>query len=71
MDWGSMVRSWSTVSSFKKCGLSVALDGSEDHEVNIEDIQNYDMSIPFDDESFRLIDDVESDNKKLDLMKKL
>lgn len=27
--------------SFKKCGISVAIDGSEDDQINIESIQNY------------------------------
>ena len=69
----------SIVPSFKKCGLSVALD----HEVNFEDILNYEMTKPFDDESFRLIDDdndnksdseennVKSDNEELDFMMKI
>ena len=49
----------SIVRSFKKCGLSVALDGSEDQEVNIEGILNYQMPKSFGDESqpFTLLDD--------------
>ena len=30
-----------TVRSFKKCGLSVKLDGSEDDQVNVEGMPNY------------------------------
>ena len=48
--------------SFKKCGLSVALDGSKDHEKNSDGIQNYEMSKPFDEENLRLIED-DNNNK--------
>lgn len=49
---------------FKKCSLSVALNGPEYHEVNIEGIPNYEMSKSFLDESFRLIDDDNNDNER-------
>ena len=37
----------SMILSFKKCGLSVALDGSENDEVNIEDLLEYQMPSAF------------------------
>lgn len=49
---------------FKKCSLSIALDGSEDHEINIEGIPNYEISKSFADESFRLMDDDNNDNER-------
>ena len=39
----------SIIRSFKKCGLSVALDGSEDDQVNIEGIPNYQIPKAFGD----------------------
>ena len=33
----------SIIRSFKKCGLSVGLDGSENDEVNIESLREYQM----------------------------
>jgi hypothetical protein len=56
----------SIVRSFKKCGLSVALDGSEDHEVNIEGIPDYQMPKPFVDDSFRLLDDDDTDESDVE-----
>ena len=41
----------------------MTLDQSEDHKVNIEGIQNYEMPEPFSEESFRLVDDDDNDNK--------
>ena len=45
----------SIIRSFKKCGLSVALDGSENADVNIEGLPEYQMLSAFvqddDDES--------------------
>ena len=29
------------VSSFKKCGISVAIDGSEDSEIHIKGLEDY------------------------------
>ena len=37
----------SIIRSFKKCGLSVALDGSEKDEVNIESLPEYQMPSAF------------------------
>ena len=37
----------SIIRSFKKCGLSVAADGSENDEVNIEDLPEYQMPSVF------------------------
>ena len=37
----------SIIRSFKKCGLLVALDGSENDEVNIEGLVKYQMSSAF------------------------
>ena len=46
----------SIIRSFKKCGLSVALDGLEDDQVNIEGILNYQMPKAFgEDEHFTLL----------------
>ena len=36
-------RKESIVRSFKKCGLSVALDGSENTQMSIDGIQNYEV----------------------------
>ena len=30
--------------SFKKCGISVAIDGSEDNDINIEGLENYSVN---------------------------
>ena len=38
----SGIKEW-IIGSFKKCGLSVALDGSENAQVSIDSIQNYQM----------------------------
>ena len=49
--------------SFKKCGLSVALDGSEDDQVNIEGIPNYQIPKAFGDgPEFALLDDSDEDD---------
>ena len=37
----------SIISSFKKCGLSLALDGSENDKVNIEGLPEYQMRSAF------------------------
>ena len=37
----------SIIHSFKKCGLSVALDGSENDEANIEGLPEYQMPSAF------------------------
>ena len=41
----------------------MTLDESEDHEMNVEGIPNYEIPNSFADESFRLIDDDENSNK--------
>mgnify|MGYP001799245490 FL=1 len=55
------------VRSFKKCGISLAVDGSENSAVNIEGIPNYQMPAANDDSvmDFRLESD-ESDVDKDD-----
>ena len=54
----------SVVRGFEKCGLSTNVDGSENQEVHIEKIPDYQM--PLDDDEFNkdytLDDDVESDD---------
>ena len=53
----------SIIRSFKKCGLSVALDGSEDDQVNIEGIPNYQTPKAFGDgPEFALLDDSDEDD---------
>ena len=37
----------SIIHSFKKCGLSVALNGSENNEVNIDGLSEYQMPSAF------------------------
>ena len=37
----------SIIPSFKKCGLSMALDGSENNEVNIECLPEYQITLAF------------------------
>ena len=51
------------IKSFKKCGFSDTLYGYEDHKVNIEGIQNYDMPKPDADERFSLSDDENNNNE--------
>ena len=52
----------SIIRSFKKCGLSVALDGSENEEVNIEGLLEYQMLSAFvQDNKYVLDDDDESE----------
>ena len=46
-----------SASSFKKCGLSVALDGSENAQVSIDGIPNCEMPQRFVGEEFKLLDD--------------
>ena len=45
--------------SFLKCGLSNALNGSEDHEVNIKGIDGYTMPEP--ESEFRMVSGSESE----------
>ena len=57
----SIIRSW------KKCGLSVALDGSENDEVNIEGLPEYQMLSAFvQDNEYVLDDDNESEKEDED-----
>ena len=53
----------SIIRSFLKCGLSVALDGSEIAQVNIDGIPNYEMPQRFVEEEFKLLDDNEDDDE--------
>ena len=32
------------IRSFKKCGISVAADGSEDFEIHLEDVEDYQVN---------------------------
>ena len=57
----------SIIRSFKKCGLSVALDGSENDEVNIEGLPEYQMPSAFvQDNEYVLDDDDESEKEDED-----
>ena len=55
---------WSEVSSkkevivraLKKCGISVPIDGSEDHEINIRGLDNYHVEPPEEDENAFILD---------------
>ena len=47
----------------KNVVFPLLLHQSEDHQVNIEGIQNYEMPEPFSEESFRLVDDDDNDNE--------
>ena len=49
------------VRSFKKCGISLSLDGSENGEVHIEGIENYEMPSPNGIDEFQL-DDLSDDS---------
>ena len=53
----------SILRSFKKCGLSVALDGSEKPQVSIDDIPNYEMPQRFVDDVFKLLDNDEDEDE--------
>ena len=57
----------SIIRSFKKCGLSMALDGSEKDEVNIEGLPEYQMPSSFvQDNEYVLDDDDESEKEDED-----
>ena len=57
----------SIIPSFKKCGLSVALDGSENDEVNYEGLPEYQMPSAFvQDNEYVLDDDDESEKEDED-----
>ena len=50
--------------SFLKCGLSNALDRSEDHEVHMKDIDGYTMPEP--ESEFHMISESESEDEEAD-----
>ena len=57
----------SIIRSFKKCGLSVALDGSKNDEVNIEGLPEYQILSAFvQDNEYVLDDDDESEKEDED-----
>ena len=53
----------SIIRSFKKCGLSVALDGSENAKVNIDGIPNQEMPQRFKEKEFKLLDNDQDENE--------
>ena len=55
----------SIIRSFKKCGLSVALDGSENDEVNIEGLPEYQMPPVFVQDNEYVLDDDDESEKKM------
>ena len=54
----------SIIGPLKKCGLSVALDGSENDEVNIEGLPEYEMSSAFVQDNEYVIDDDDESEKE-------
>ena len=52
------------IHSFKKCGFSVALDGSKNNEVNIEGLQEYQMPSAFMQDNKYLLDDSNESEKE-------
>ena len=54
----------SIIRSFKKCGLSVALDGSENDEVNSEGLPGYQMSSAFVQDNEYVLDDDDEPEKE-------
>ena len=55
----------SIIRSFKKCGLSVALDGSENDEVSIEGLSEYQMPPVFVQDNEYVLDDDDESEKKM------
>ena len=55
----------SIIKSFKKCGMSVALGGSENAQVSIDGIPNYEMSQRFVEEEFKLLDKDEDEELRM------
>ena len=53
----------SIIRSFKKCGFSVALDGSENAQVSIDGIPNYKMPEGFVEKEFKLLDNDEDEDE--------
>ena len=50
MDWTGLGRTVDVVvRGFKECGISVAIDGSEDDEINIKGLENYQVESDDDD----------------------
>ena len=49
--------------SFRKCGISVAIDGSEDEDINVEGLEDY--SVKSDNIDCEATTDEESDNEDL------
>ena len=47
------------IRGFWKCGISIAIDGSEDNEINIKDLENYEIESD-DDDPFATSDDDDS-----------
>ena len=54
----------SKIPSFKKCGLSVALDGSESHEVNFEGLPEYQMTSAFEQGNEKVLNDGDESEKE-------
>ena len=54
----------SIIRSFKKCGLSVALDGGENDEVNIEGLLEYQMPSAFVRDNEYVLDDDDESQKE-------
>ena len=54
----------SITGSLKKCGLSVVLDGSENDEVNIEGLPEYEMLSAFVQDNEYVIDDDDESEKE-------
>ena len=59
----------SIIRSFKKCGLSVALDGSENDEVNIEGLPEYQMPSAFVQDNEYVLDDEDLSEKTMKIRK--
>ena len=43
MGWEISSKKESIVRSFRKCGISLPIDGSEDGEINISGVENYEV----------------------------
>ena len=55
----------SIIRFFKKCGLSVTLNGSENHEANIESLPEYQMLSAFVQGNEYVLDDDDESEKKM------
>ena len=49
--------------SFKKCGISLDLDGSENHLLNIEKLPDYAMTVEVTDQEYDLLTDNEDEGE--------